>query len=63
MPDRRLEGVELEVGNSFDQVFNMRTEVHCRSCKGHLVSPPPPPFLCSVSLYQKQHRIRLICAT
>ncbi len=33
----RLEGVELEEGNAYDNFINMRTEVHCRTCKGHLV--------------------------
>ncbi len=33
----RLDGVEVEQGNAFDQYINLRNEVHCRTCKGHLV--------------------------
>ena len=30
--------MELEEGNALDKMINMRSEVHCRKCKGHLVS-------------------------
>jgi hypothetical protein len=33
----RLDGVEVDEGNALDRMINMRNEVHCSKCKGHLV--------------------------
>eukprot|EP00285_Hemiselmis_virescens_P010743 CAMPEP_0173393326 /NCGR_PEP_ID=MMETSP1356-20130122/22048_1 /TAXON_ID=77927 ORGANISM="Hemiselmis virescens, Strain PCC157" /NCGR_SAMPLE_ID=MMETSP1356 /ASSEMBLY_ACC=CAM_ASM_000847 /LENGTH=222 /DNA_ID=CAMNT_0014351331 /DNA_START=137 /DNA_END=805 /DNA_ORIENTATION=- len=32
----KLDGVELETGNIFDNVVALRSEVHCKTCGGHL---------------------------
>ena len=31
----KLEGVELETGNKWDNLVGMRSEVHCIKCGGH----------------------------